>query len=218
MRRAIEQPTVNQYGHEQHPAWGMIGANRVTATPGSVLFDSDIRHSQTVVVRLATGTRKRDLHRDWLHAEREFVEVEMSEAQWASFVSSMNVGGGVPCTIRRRESDMLVPEMPFESRMQETMDEVRGAAHDAAAKVAEAFAAYSERKTAENLRALQAAIENMPANVEFAAKSLTRHTENVVQKARADIEAMTAAAARQMGIEPSAMVARLTEGGPDDVG
>lgn len=209
MARATEQPTVNEYGQEQHPAWGMIGAFRVSHTPGAVLFDSDIRHSHTVRVRIATGTRKRDLHRDWLHADREFVEIEMSEAQWAAFVSSMNVGGGVPCTIRRREDDVLVPEMPFESRMQETMDEVRGAAHAAAAKVAEAFAAYSAKKTATNLRTLEYAIQNMPANVEYAAKSLTEHTENVVQKARADIEAMAVASAKRLGIEPTEMVAGL---------
>lgn len=209
MRRETEQPTTNEYGAEVHPAWGMIGAFRVSSTPGSVLFDSDIRHSHTVRVRVATGSRKRDLHRDWLHPEREFLEIEMSEAQWASFVSSMNIGSGVPCTIRRREDAVLVPDMPFESRMQETMDEVRVAADEAVAKVAEAFAVYSAHKTVTNLRSLEYAIKNMPANVEYAAKSLTEHTENVVQKARADIEATAVAAAKRLGIEPAEMVAGL---------
>lgn len=212
MRRVTEQPTVNEFGQEKHPAWGLIGASRVSSTPGAVLFDSDIRHSHTVRIRLSTGVRKRSLHRDWLGADRQVVEVEMSEAQWASFVSTMNVGDGVPCTIRRHEADVM-PEMPFESRMQASMDEVRGAAHDAAEKVAEAFAAYKEHKTADNLRTLQAMIENMPANVEFAAKSLTEHTENVVQKARADIEAMAVAKAEQLGLEPSEFIAGLIEGG-----
>src|SRR4051812_4593225 len=143
MSREIVQPTVNEHGAERHPAWAMIGASRVqNGGPGATLFDSDIRHQHTVRVSISTASRRRDLNRDWLHAEREFVEVEMSEAQWASFVSSMNVGNGVPCTLRRCEGEYEVPGMPYEPRLQESMAEVHGAAHAAAAQIAEAFAEY----------------------------------------------------------------------------
>jgi hypothetical protein len=205
MPRDIVNPAVDEDGRESHPAWAMIGASRVSSgPPGATLFDSDIRHAHTVMVRISTASRKRDLHRDWLYGERQFVEVEMSEAQWASFVSSMNVGSGVPCTVRfRADADPpIVPGMPFDSRLQASMDEVRTAADDAAAAVAEAFATYAAHKTAANLRSLEWTIKNMPANLEFAASSLTRHTEDVVQKARADIEAFVVAKAGQLGIEP----------------
>lgn len=204
MPREITEPTLNEHGAQTHPSWAMIGASRVSTGPqGAVLFDSDIRHQHSVVVRISTASRKRDLNRDWLHPEREFVEVEMSEAQWASFVSSMNVGSGVPCTIRRRENDYAVPGAPFAPRLQESMDEVRDAAAHAAEKVAEAFAAYEAHKTAANRNTLKYAIENMPANITFAAKSLSEHAENVVQRARADIEAMVVTKAQQLGIDPS---------------
>jgi hypothetical protein len=174
-RREITEPRPNEYGDMTHPSWAMIGASRVShSAGGSALFDSDIRHQHTVTVSISTASRRRDLNRDWLHAEREFVEVEMSEAQWASFVSSMNAGSGVPCTIRRH-----------------------------AAQVREAFAVYREHKTAANLRTLEAVIANMPANITFAAKSLSEHAENVVQRARADIEAMVVTKAQQLGLEPA---------------
>lgn len=202
--REITDPTTNEYGAQTHPSWAMIGVSRVSSGPqGAVLFDSDIRHQHSVMVRISTASRKRDLNRDWLHAEREFVEVEMSEAQWASFVSSMNVGSGVPCTIRRREDEYIVPGAPFAPRLQESMDEVRDAAAQAAEAVSEAFAAYKAHKTAANLSTLQYAIANMPANITFAAKSLTEHAENVVQRARADIEAMVVSKAQQLGIDPA---------------
>ncbi len=203
MRRETVDPTPAEYDGEQHPAWGMIGASRVsTSPPGAVLFDSDIQHAHTVIVRVSTATRRRNLNRDWNHPEREFVEVEMSEAQWASFVSSMNSGSGVPCTIRRREDVAQVPGMPFAPRLQESMAEVRGAAAAAADKVAAAFAAYQAHKTVENLRTLEAMIANMPANITFAASSLSEHAENVVQRARADIEAMVLTKAQQLGLDP----------------
>lgn len=197
-------PTTDENGYEIHPAWAMIGASRVQSSPpGAALFDSDIRHQHTVMVRISTASRRRDLNRDWLHAEKEFVEVQMSEAQWASFVSSMNTGNGVPCTVRRREDDYDVPGVLYEPRLQESMNETREAADEAFNAVAEAFAAYEEKKNAANLRTLKYAIQNAPSNIEFAGKSLTEHAENVVQKARADIEAMVLAKADQLGIEPS---------------
>ncbi|HEX7088665.1 MAG TPA: hypothetical protein VF192_00920 [Longimicrobiales bacterium] len=204
MARTNEQPTFDEHGYETHPAWGLIGAYRVqNGLPGAVLFDSDIRHGNTVRIRLSQAVRQRDLHRDWhgTTGRAGIVEVEMSEAQWASFVSSMNVGDGVPCTLRRREGEEM-PGVPYEPRLQESMAEVRSVAEEATEEVAKAFAAYREKKTAANLRTLQYAIENMPSNVTFAAKSLNEHAENVVQKARADIEAMVVAKAHQLGLEP----------------
>ena len=218
MQREVVDPVRNERGDEEHPAWGLIGASRVTSTPGAVLFDSDVKHQHYVTVRLSTVSRRRDLHRDWLYPEREIVEVAMSEAQWASFVSSMNAGQGVPCTWLHRDREQM-PEMPFEPRLAESMDEVRGAADEAAAQVAEAFAAYKAQKNVGNLRHLEAMIANMPANITFAAKSLNEHAENVVQRARADIEAMVVAKAESLGIEPGDLgvsVGQLTAGNDDD--
>jgi hypothetical protein len=196
-------PTKRDDGTETHPAWGMIGASRVTSgPPGAALFDSDIRHQHYVAVRISTARRKRDLSRDWITQDKEFVEVEMSIAQWAEFVSSMNVGNGVPCTIRRREGDWDIPGVEYAPRLQESITEVRGAAEKAFSKVKEAFEAYEQKKNAANLRTLKYAIENAPSNVAFAGKSLTEHAENVGRKMRADIEAMVIAKAEQLGIEP----------------
>lgn len=208
-------PTLDEHGHERHPAWGLIGANRVgSSPPGAVLFDSDIRHQNYVVLRISAAQRKRDLYRDWIGTTRvPFIEVAMSEAQWASFVSSMNVGDGVPCTVLEREG-VPGPGMPYEPRLRESMHEVEGAAAASAESVRAAFAAYKASKTAGNLRSLEAAIENVPANLRFAAESLSGHAENVVQRTRADIEAMVVAKAQQLGLEPGelGLIPELTAG------
>lgn len=214
--REIREPSVGEDGVERHPAFGMIGAARVqSGGGGAVLYDSDVRHQHFVTIRLSTGARRRQLSHDHLYPEQQLVEVAMSEAQWASFVSSMNVGSGVPCTVEFTAGEGKLPGIPYAPRLKESMDEVRGAADRAASAVAEAFATYREHKTAANLRTLQATIENMPANVAFAAESLSEHAENVVQKARADIEAMVVAKAEQLKLDPAdldAGVLQLGEG------
>jgi hypothetical protein len=217
-RRPVEQPRRDGRGYEKHPAWALLGASRVSNAPGSVLFDSDIRHGHTVVIRLSTAVRKRDLHQDRHYADKVMFEVEMSEAQWASFVSTMNSGDGVPCTTRLTPGHRDVPAVPFEPRLQESIAETGDAAHKAFAAIQRAMNTYAEHKTAGNLRTLQSAIRNAAPNVEFAAGSLTEHAENVVQKARADIEAMAIQQAELRGLEPGDIgAAQLTAGDEPEV-
>jgi hypothetical protein len=215
MPRETVEPTTNEWGDDTHPAFAVIGASNIsTSPPGSILFQSDIAHQHTVVIRVATATRKRDLHHDWVHGGREFLEIEMSQAQWASFVSSMNQGSGVPCTIRRREDDYLVPGVPYEPRLAESLREVHEATDKTFGKIAEALAAYEkaladkvgakERNAA--LRNLHFAVEHTHGNLDFAAKSMAETAENVVQRAKADVEAFVADKAAQYGLEPGAVV------------
>lgn len=198
------EPTVDEHGDETHPAFGLIGVSRLQVGGvggGAVLFDSEIRHGHTIRVRIYSAVRSRDLHRDRVHTQGRMpiVEVELSEAQFASFVSSGGVGDGVPCTIRARDG-RDVPDIPYAPRMQHSLGEVRGAAEEAIAAVREAFEAYDAKRNAENRRRLKYAIANLPANMEFAAKSLVEHAENTTEKMRADVEAMVTAAAQQLGI------------------
>lgn len=199
-RPDIEQPTRDERGDEHHPAFGMIGASRVSSG-GATLFQSDIQHQHTVMVRIKGASRRRDLNHDYVYAENEIIEIEMSEAQWASFVSTMNVGDGVPCTIRH-QGRQWTPELPFQPRMAESMAEVRGAADKAMRTVLKAFENYAEHRTKGNLQSLEHAIRNLPANLTFASRSMEEHAENVVQRARADVEAMMLTKAKQLGIDP----------------
>lgn len=221
MAREIVEPTEQDNGYESHPAWVLIGASRVSQSPpGQALFDSDIRHQHYVVVTLKRAERKRDLNHDWKHGRETIVEVAMSEAQWASFVSSMNTGDGVPATLQwdATQENPMVPGVPYAPRLQVSMEEVHGAAWKAQKKVEDAFAAYKEKKSAANLRDLEIAIGHMTPNMDFAARSLSEHAENVVQRARADIESFVVAKAKQLGLDPADLggTPELTTGGEDD--
>ena len=201
MPRDIVEPTLTDTGESEHPAWGYIGASRVSSSPpGAVLFDSDIRHQHYVVVTLSSAVRERKLLRDWLRPRKQIIEVAMSEAQWASFVSSMN-SQGVPCTIQWTQGDGHVPGMAYEPRLQESMKEVHEATVKAVGHLREAFEAVKEKPNKGNIRSLEIAMQNLPANMKFAGDSLAEHAENVVQKSRADIEAMVVQKAQQLGID-----------------
>lgn len=220
--RTKQDPTTNEIGDEIHPAYALIGATRVTFTSGVALFDSDIIHQKSIRIRIRGASRKRALHCDWIHGEKEYIEVELSEAQWASFVSSMNGGDGVPCTLRYRNGEMI-PEFPHDPRLGRAIQETKDAASLAFKNIKDAMAEYEsldpkagikERRSA--LSKLHHTIANADRNVEFAGKSLVEFTENVVQKARADVEAFVVTKARQLGLETSDLGSPLAIGGTDE--
>jgi len=202
MTREIQAPTTDEHGDETHPAFAMMSVHRIRATPGQVLFDSDLRHDTYMEVTLTQATRKRDLKHDWIHPGKVQFQVAMSMAQFAAFVSSTD-SSGVPVTLTRTP-DGDVPGLPYEPRLAIGMAETKQAAQEAFAGIAQAFDAYQaallskppapakERNAA--LAKLKAAIANATPNVDYAGKQLARLAEDVTEKARADIEAMVAAA------------------------
>jgi hypothetical protein len=206
MPRDIIPISQNKYGDDVHPAFGQIRVNRISSTPGSVLFDSDIRHGHSVIIEISTASRKRDLNRDWIHGGRELMEVEMSEAQWASFVSSMG-SSGVPCTLRATEQVHMVPGLEYDPRLAHSMKEVKEAADKTFGRIQAAMAAFdaldskaTAKEKREAIDKIRSETRSAEANISFVAKSLTEHAENVVQRSRADIEAMAYHAAQEMGL------------------
>jgi hypothetical protein len=219
VKREIKPVEKDETGRETHPAFGALQVVRRSSVPGAVLFDSDIRHGHTVVVTLTTASRRRDLHRDWIHPDHIITEVEMSEAQWASFVSSMGTSA-VPVTIRMTRVDGGIdatPGLEFDPRLAHSMDEVRGAAERTFGAIERAVAAYDAldpKATAKERRAAMSRIRDATtharSNLAFASQSLTEHAEDVVQRSRADIEAMALQAADRLGLPRGTDLIQLT--------
>lgn len=207
-QRETVPPTIDEHGDEVHPAFAMAQVHRISSTPGAVLFDSDIKHGEIIRLTVTRATRARSLHRDWIHSgTKTVVEVDMSMAQWAGLVSSMGTSG-VPVTIRATEGDWSVPGLPYDPRLAHSVAEVKEGAHKTFDAIKEALAEYEaviaakggakERRAA--LSKLHHTVQNTAGNLAFAAESLSEHTENVVQKARADLEAMVINKAAQLGL------------------
>jgi hypothetical protein len=203
-RPPITGPTINDRREEEHPSFGVMRLSRVTGLRR--LFDSSIPHSEWVTLEISRATRQRDLHTDRIYGSREqLIEIEMSLTQWGAVVSSFNQGSGTPVTLHRVAGETM-PEAAHNSRLAETAQEVAGAAARSTEQVREAVKAVElaferkagRRELADLLRTLHFTVENVPANMKFAADMLTEHAEDVVSKAKADIEA-----ARQFGGQPA---------------
>src|SRR5690348_14260776 len=97
----------------EHPSYGVCLAHRVSGGR-DVLFGSNIRHSHTVRLTISRASKDWHLHEDWIHQEKELIEVEFSPVQWAELITNMNVCPGAPCTIRFIKGEGEVEPPPDE--------------------------------------------------------------------------------------------------------
>lgn len=208
---------------EEHPSFGWARVNRLSSgPPGRTLFDSELRHQHFVRLEISRASRERGLNRDWIHGEiRPLIEIDMSMAQWGALVSAFG-SEGVPVTLNAvGGEDMGDP--PYEPRMnrslaeiEESTDKVFGEVQDATEALREAFDRKAGRREMQQLLwDLEVRLKNAKPNTKFVAESLVEHVENVVTKARFDIEAAVRMAAER-GLDAGDAVQALMVGDGDE--
>lgn len=180
---------------EHHPAYAVIGASRVSSSHGEYLFGSDFRHHHYVLIRIGRSSLRRDLSHDWIHGDsHEYIEVALSEAQWATFVSSMNVGGGVPCTLSHLDGTLMPGIAEVANRSEQFKDELAdtlGRARPALDKLEERLASAKMTPTArDDLKKLIDIVrQNIGGNVGYVAKQFGKHMERTVERAKIEVNA-----------------------------
>ncbi len=210
MNRNVEEPIVEAQGppfngtKSEHPAYAMIGAARVTGH--ACLFGSDFIHHHFVRVRLLKATQRRHLSQEWYHGDDRYIEVDLSEAQWATFVSSMNVGDGVPCTARYVGGEE-VPLLPnpkaikeqFESDAMEDIEKALAGIEELRTSIV--ALTVSQKKKEELLDHANTIERNMRDGIPFVMESAAKHMENVVEKAKIEVNAYATSHLMKLGLE-----------------
>lgn len=187
-----------------HPAFAQIRASRVSGH--QTLYGSDFIHHNYVTVSICRSELERHLSNDWPYGKQEIIEVMMSEAQWASMISSMNVGSGVQCTLNHLNGKP-VPGIPFIRQVDsEFRKEALESVSDAVAEIDKALAAVdalglSKPKAAQIRDKLTAAKRSISSTLPYVAEQFDEHMEETVEKAKAEINAYMVHTVSQAGLE-----------------
>jgi len=185
---------------EKHESFGMLGFRRIQSNgDGEVLHGSDLRHNTFIAMRLHHSTKKRGLSHDWHHAENLIAEVHMSQNQFAELITSMNMGDGIPVTLKRTEKDGQLKAPEFSSIVdthkqeftQQTKDVVRDA-EDLLETVKELFGGSGTVKKADRealIKKAELVVREIGASMPFMEKSFEKAMDKVVTDAKGTIEA-----------------------------
>lgn len=199
------EPDKTPIGGERstHPAFGCISAARVSGR--STLFGSEFEHQHTIRIRIHHAEEHRSLSRDQHFERRQIVEVELSEAQWATFVSSLNFGSGVQCTLRQIGGEMI-PDLPrpakradkFRQEARETLAGSLAALKELREEVERLQ--VSEKKRKELAWKIEVAERASGSSLEFVLNQFGEHMEATTEKAKTEVDAYILNAAVRAGL------------------
>jgi hypothetical protein len=186
---------------EDHPAYGMVGVSRMTGG-NKALFGSDFRHNNTITITVQRANVRRGNAKDWYSAAGmgpNVVEIELSEAQWATLLSNPNVGDGVPCTIRNIMGERM-PHIapPVENRRTQLNDEITGMVE---AIIERIEAVKAKAPTKKMQFDLQVVIDHLRSNLPFLARSFDKHAEDTIEKMKVEVGAYITNAIARAGVQ-----------------
>ncbi len=196
--REYEKPTIEKTISpvsetvEKHPAYAQIGASRVSG--GAYLYGSDFDHQHYLTITISRSELNRGLSNDRPHPREELIEVALSEAQWANFVSCLNQGSGTQCTLQHIDR-VGIPqiEKPIQ-RQGQFKKEVKDRLQRATDELKALRKAIEESKlTGPGRKALfdhLIHVENdMNSNIAFVADQFGEHIEKVTEHAKIEVNA-----------------------------
>jgi hypothetical protein len=209
--RRFEQPTVNvgKLGGrddtvETHPCYASIGVSRVSGH--AVLFNSGFPQNHYLTIRISAAERHRNLSNDWIFARKQYIEVALTESQWATFVSSPNTGSGVPCTLHYLQGEDIpqLPEPPnknneFRHELSKEMSDAKADIAALAQFVREAKMAKSTQSEIE--RRLTAIAAGISGSIQFVVDQFDEHIEKKVEEAKTEVNAYLQAVITNVGID-----------------
>lgn len=183
---------------ETHESYGLIGISHTTCNRGIPLFGSSIKHSNTIRIRIHRASVNRHLYQEWFHStDRSVVEVELSPTQFSTFVTTPNVGEGVPCTIRYIDGKQM--EDPpykgqnetFNTELKEKFSMVLSDAESLINDSKEMLNSKGPMKVGDKktlLGKLNMLVQNIKSNLPFLHTQFTRSMDKTVVAAKAEIE------------------------------
>lgn len=187
---------------ETHPAYAMIGASRVSSSPGAPLYGSDFLHQHYVVISIHEAEMARSISNDYSFATKNVIEVALSEAQWATFVSSMNIGNGVQATFQSREGAFVPGIDPGVTRRAQFAGEVGDTLNEVLATLDELRVDIEDGKGKKILREkVERALRELGPNLGYVTRQFDEHMERTVEKAKIEVNAHATQILLQTGID-----------------
>jgi hypothetical protein len=201
--------TTDKLPDEEHPAYGMIAINRIQLggyKSKHRFFGSDLDdHYSAIRIRIGHGARVRGTGHDYYRSTDRLIEVDLTSSQFADMLTCMNVGDGVPCTIRQINNSAM-PELPItktaadrsRADLQNTARNITTNAKALAHKMESVFSGTVTKKDkADLIKDLQRVIQEIESNIPFVLTTFQEAVNTTVSQAKSEVSAFVAMATQQ---------------------
>lgn len=192
----------------EHESYGMIDISR-TSGGARTLFGSDVKHSNTIRLKIKNADYTRGLNSDWFHGKDTLIEIEMSPVQFAEAITNMNTSG-VPCTIRYFNNEMMsdCPSLNKKEMFRKEFNEDITEVNDKISELIEEVQSIIENKKPINKsdkeklsNGLYRIQQQLNANMPFVAQCFDEQMEKSVAHSKAEVEAYIAHKINSLGLK-----------------
>lgn len=217
---------ISDQEYKRHPSYGTAIVLHSTGGHGN-MFMSGVRHDHRVTLEIRHAEMARTQGFASVYPAEPIVRVEFSELQWGQLMSRMGQGQGTPCTITRVNNQSVEPCPP-----DKTFEDLSGHAKKVARKAMASITALAPKiheflESAQTkhpgkrelltflqglLRDMSSAQDQVMENMPFVADAIQEHAEALVEDAKRLIARSAEVEAARLGVAPTAVQARLSEG------
>lgn len=136
-----------------HESYGLIQFNRMSSNAKQDIFGSEANTTDYIRLTVTKNAHVEDYdgaHRRFYNSAKmadEVVQLDMTFAQFATLITSMNYGTGIPCSIRRIGGKKMEPvpvEMQPDNLVDIARETVRRKMSETAANVAQLYKEMTE--------------------------------------------------------------------------
>lgn len=195
----------------EHPSYGILHIARTSGGTSAIrLFGSPLAtHYGTIRLTISKGKWLHGLHHDrYFGMNKDFIEIEMSAAQFADAITSLNIGSGTPCTIRYVGGERVPDPPDHATEAEHIRDNFEGSLN----KFADKARAYRKRieeltsklpaKAKNEIRiALDVIEDQLASNVPFVVKQFQEATTRITTSAKAEVDAFVTGVVRAAGLQ-----------------
>ena len=195
----------------EHPSYGILHISRTSGGTSAIrLFGSPLAtHYGTIRLTISKGKWIHGLNHDrYFGMSKDFIEIEMSAAQFADAITSLNMGSGTPCTIRyvggeriAAPPDHLTEAEHIRENFEGTLDKYKAKARTYRKKIEELTSKLSAKARDEIRIALDVIEDQLASNVPFVVKQFQEATTRVTTAAKAEVDAFVTGVVRAAGLQ-----------------
>jgi len=210
----------------EHESYGILHISRGSSTSAVRLFGSPLAtHYASIRLTISKGRWIHGLHQDRYYGmNKDHIEIEMSAAQFADAITSLNMGSGTPCTVRRVAGKHVAdpPDHATEAEhirdnFESSLGTFKEKAHKYRKRIEDLTIKLGAKAREEIRVALDVIEQQLASNVPFVVKQFQEATTRVTSAAKAEVDAFVTGVVRAAGLASIAegKLPSLLPGGSD---
>lgn len=195
-----------------HPSFGLASFSRVNGYSG-FMFGSDVQSESYIELTISPAERVQGDFRLYYHSNRSsIVKVKMTQTQFAELLTNMNRGEGVPVTIEsiggQRIEQCNVEDVKahldelkddFKQRTKKTLNSLVQTSDELKTIINKKNLSKKDQEIAKEL--LDKYIREIRSNIPFFLELYKEETDNIVQRAKAEIDGVIQSSIVNAGIK-----------------